>query len=189
VATSVGDLDAREVHVLHGDVERLARRVADLAHHERELVVLDDDGLHRHARGELDLLQHLLVGRVRHADEDAVAALAQRDHAVRRGDLRVDQVGRQVLDIDRIEVEERIAEGLRREERDVFRRDLLRLDELLDEREPALARLRLDGVGIRLHETALLDQCPAEGAKSGGLGRHRIRSTNQRDSPGFAFSS
>jgi hypothetical protein len=184
---AVGDLDAREIDVLGGLLERLARGVRELLHDHRELVVLDDHRLHGHAGGEFHLLQDLLVGRVRHRHEDAVAALAERDHAVVRDDLVVDQRERKVVDVDGIEVEQRITEGLRSEERHFLGGELFRRDELLDERDAGLGRLGVEGVGIGLDQAALLDQGAPQGAELIGLCGHKKISLNQHHNAPFEF--
>ena len=58
-----------------------------LVDRQRELVVLDDDRLDDEIRLEADFLERLQVGRVGRRDEEAVAALVQRQHAPRLGDL------------------------------------------------------------------------------------------------------
>ena len=68
----------------------------------RQLVVLDDHPLGRQLGGELDALDRFLVGRVGAADEQPVAALAQHHHLVLRGQLGVDDVARQALQVDRV---------------------------------------------------------------------------------------
>src|SRR5205085_12516046 len=93
--------------------------------------------------------------------------------AMVRDDLGVDDVERQMVDIHRVEIEQRIAEGLRGEERDVLRRKLARGDELLDEAHARLGRFGLDRVGVGLHEAALLDEGAPEGAEGGSRGGHQ----------------
>jgi hypothetical protein len=71
-----------------------------------------------------------------------------------------------------VQIEERVAEGVRREERDLLGGELLRGHQALDERNALLRRIHLDGVRIGLHEAALAHERAPEGAEVGGLGGH-----------------
>ena len=75
-----------------------------LAH---QLVVLDDHPLGRQLGGKLDALNGLLIGGVSGANEQAVTAFAQHHQLVLVGDLGVDQVARQLLQINRAQVQDR----------------------------------------------------------------------------------
>ena len=86
-----------------------------------ELVVLDDDRLDDEIRLEPDFLEPLQVRRVGRRDEEPVAPAVQRQYVPRLGDLEVDQVLRELVDVERGEVQQRDAEGARREHRKLVR--------------------------------------------------------------------
>ncbi len=154
----VGDLELevggdQRLHRLRGG----GLLVGDQAH---QLVVLDDDPLGRELRGELDALDGFLVGRVGAGDEQAAAALAEREDAVLGDQLLVDDALRQLLRIDGVQVEQR--HGQRRGQRVRQRQRLhrVRFDELGHERaalvvrqlRQVFGRLRFDAT--RTHQDA-----------------------------------
>ncbi len=63
--------------------------------------MLDHDDVERQLGLELDLVEGREVGRVRDGDRKPVAALAQRQHAQAADQLLVDDVARQLLEVDR----------------------------------------------------------------------------------------
>ncbi len=117
-----GHVEVLEVEVLVAPAQRGHLRVDlldRLLHRALELVVLDDDGLDRQAGLELDLVDRVQDGRVRDADVQALAALDQRQHAVLRQQLLVDEPDDVDVGRDRVEVQERHAEFLGRGDGDV----------------------------------------------------------------------
>ncbi len=76
-----------------------------------QLVVLDDHPFGRELRGELDALHRFLIGRVRAADEQAVAALSQHYDLVLGDHLGVDDIARQPLGFHRRQIEHRQRQG------------------------------------------------------------------------------
>ena len=142
-----------------------------------ELVVLDDDRLDDEVGLEPDFLERLQVGRVGGRDEEPVAALVQRQDVPRLGDLEVDQVLLDLVEVEGREVEQRDAEGARREHRELVRRDPLAGEHLLDERDPGLLRLRLQRLGLVLGHQPVLRQRAREAAdvaRRGGVGGHGL---------------
>ena len=63
--------------------------------------MLDNDDIQRELRLELDLVECREVGRIGYRDREAVAPLAQREHPLRGDELPVDDVARQLLQIER----------------------------------------------------------------------------------------
>jgi hypothetical protein len=132
----VGDV---EVEVGRRQVlEHLVGTVALGVELTHQLVVLDDHPLGCELRGELDALGGFLVGRVGGADEQAVAALAEHDQLVLGRDLVVDDVARQLLQIDRSEVEQRQRQRGRQRVREVVGLDGTGGDHRRDETALAL---------------------------------------------------
>jgi hypothetical protein len=85
--------------------------------------VVDDHRFDAELGLELDLLQRLAVGRVGDGDGQLVAAPAQGDHALAVHEPHVDHLVGQVGDIERGQVEHRIAEGFGTEDRQRARLD------------------------------------------------------------------
>ncbi len=106
-----------------------------------ELVVLDDDRLDDEIRLEPDLLEALQVRRIGRGDVEPVAALVQRQNVPRLGNLEVDQVLLDLVDVEPGEVEERDAERARREDRQLARRNPLAGEHVVDEADARLLRL------------------------------------------------
>ena len=86
-----------------------------------ELVLLDDDGFDAQRRLELDLVERLQVGRVADRDEQALAALQDRQDAVLQQQLLVDELDHVQIEVDGIEVEQRHAELVGGGDRDLAR--------------------------------------------------------------------
>ena len=97
------------------------RRLDELVDRLAELVVLDDDRLDDEVGLEADLLERLQVGRVGGGDEEPVAALVQRQNAPRLGDLEVDQLLVDLVEVEAGKVEQRHAERARGEHRELRR--------------------------------------------------------------------
>ena len=116
--------------MLATSLQRRAGGLDELGDRLPELVVLDHDRLDDEVGLEPDLLQRLQVGRVGGGDVEPVAALVQRQHAARLGDLEVDQVRWILVEVERREVHQRHAEGARREQRELGRRDPLAVEDL-----------------------------------------------------------
>ena len=145
-------------------LSELSARSRTRAEHRAQLVVLDHDRVDRHRGLELDLVEHLGVGRVRDRHREPVAALAQRQHAPLAHQLLVDEVERQRAGVERLEVEQRQAEGPGSELRDVERAHLAAGDELLDEARTVVAGLDGELLGDVLREAPVLDEGPREPA-------------------------
>ena len=119
--------------MLPGVLEQGAGGLDQLVDRRRQLVVLDDDGLDDEIRLEPDLFQPLQVRRIRRGDVQPVAALVQRQNVPRLGNLEVDQVLRVLIDVEARKIEQRDAEGARREHRELGRRDPLAGDDVVYE--------------------------------------------------------
>ncbi len=109
---TAGDLEALQLHAL---VVAKQRRVGfgaldGLVDHALELVVLDDHGVHAQAGLELDLVDGVQVGGVRHAEEQALAAPEHGQYAVLGQQLVGDQPGDVQVDGQGVQVEQRHAE-------------------------------------------------------------------------------
>ena len=174
----MGDVEVLEVEVVvaarhgrHLRVDLLDR----FLHGALELVVLDHHRLDGEAGLELDLVDGVQDGRVGDADVQALPALDERQHAVLRQQLVADQADRIEVGRDRVEVQDRHAEFLRRGNRDVARGGHVVRDEPAHEVGLALAGAR-DSVEHRClvdeaveHES--LRQAGQDGPdRSGGCG-------------------
>jgi len=62
--------------------------------------VFDDNNVERQLRLELDLVKRLEVGRVGDRYREPVAALAQRQNTGSRDELPIDDVARQLTEVD-----------------------------------------------------------------------------------------
>ena len=169
---SVGLLEV-DLEVLHaaGVLEQGTGGLDQLVDRSRQLVVLDNYRLDDEIRLEPDLFQALQVRRVRRGDVEPVAALVQRQNVPRLGNLEIDQVFRVLIDIEAGKIEQRYAEGARREHRELRRRDLLAGDDVVDKGNPCLLSLRLQGFGLELrHEPMLRERAREAGDVTGGGG-------------------
>ena len=107
------DLEVLEVEALAVVAEVRHRRVDGLdgaGDAGVELVLLDDDGFDAQRRLELDLVEGLEVGRVADGDEQALAALQDRQNPVLQQQLLVDELDDVQVEVDGVEVEQRDAE-------------------------------------------------------------------------------
>ena len=150
------DVEVLEVEVTVAAAEARHLRVDlldRLLHGALELVVLDHDRLDREAGLELDLVDRVQDGRVRDADVQALAALDERQDAVLREQLLVDEADRVEVGRDRVEVQERHAEFLGRGDGDVAGGGHVVRDEPAHEVGLALA-----GVRDRVQHGRFLDQ-------------------------------
>ena len=102
---------------------------------------------------ELDLVQRVQVGRVRNRDEQPLAALDQRQHAVLAQQLLADQPDDLQVGLDRVQVQERDAKLLGARDGDFARVGQVVLDQVADDRDPPLP-----GGGDRRQHVALADQ-------------------------------
>ena len=136
-ALSLGSSSTSSVVVADQVLQGLAQRLDDLLDRLAELVVLDDDGVDDEVGLEAHLVERLQVGRVGDRDEQAVAALVQRQDAARRGDLRVDELLVDLVEVEARQIEQRRAEGARREHGDLRRTHLLADEHLLDKADIA----------------------------------------------------
>ena len=152
------EIDLQVLHRAHV-LEQRSGRLDQLVDRLRELVVFDDDGLDDEIRLETDLFEALDVGRIGGGDVEAVAALVQGQNVPRLGNLQVDQVFRELIDVEARKVEQRHAERARGEDRKLGRRDLLAGDDVVYKRRPRLLRLRLQRLGLELgHEPVLRER-------------------------------
>ncbi len=148
--------------------QRLCGRGRRAVQHLRQLVVLDDDPLGLQLRGELELLHHLLVGRIRAADEEPAAAPRQHHHLVLRRQLGVDHVLGQALRIHRVEIQHRQGQGRGQRVRQFVRRDHAAADHRADEADLLLTRLAHQILGRLGRQLAGMDQ-HAGNAGQGGV--------------------
>ena len=168
------EIDLQVVHladVRQGDAGRFDETVDRL----RELVVLDDDRLDHEIRLEANFLECLEVRGIGSRDVEAVAPLVQRQDAPRLGNLEVDQVLADLVEVECPEIHQRNAEGARGERCELGGREPLALDQLLDERDIALLRLRLQPFGLVLGYQPMLRKGARESAqvaRGGGLCGH-----------------
>src|SRR5688572_2755541 len=133
----------------HGRIDLLERLVDELG----ELVLFDDDRLDGITGRELDLVQRVEVGRVRHSNEQPLAALDERQYAVLAQQLLADQPHDLQVGLDRIEVQQRYAKLLGGADGDLARLRQVVLDQVADDCDPALP-----GGGDRRQHVALADQ-------------------------------
>ncbi len=139
--------------------------------------MLDDDDVQRQLRLELDLVECREVGRIGYRDREPVAALAQREHALRGDQLLVDDVARQLLQIERREVEDRVTEGVGRESRHATCRqagDVGRVDQFIDELRVGLRCLAGKVLGTVRSQLALLNESTRETGKGPCSGRRAL---------------
>ena len=110
-------------------------------------------------------------------DVEPVAALVQRQNVPRLGNLEVDQVLLQLVDVESGEVEQRHAERPRREDRELIRRNPLAGEDVVDKADPGLLRLRLQRFGLVLGHQAVLRERARETADVAcrcGVGGHGL---------------
>ncbi len=160
-----------DLHVLEiGNVlERRAARLDDLRDGLAELVVLDDDGLGNEIGLEAHFLQRLQVGGIGNGAVELVAALVQRQDAPRLRDLEVDVFLVDLVGVEARQVEQRRAEGARREHGELLCRHALAEQHLLDKRNCRRLRLRLQRFCLVFgHEAALRERTCETADVSGG---------------------
>jgi hypothetical protein len=139
----------------------------------RELVVFADDPLDAH------WVTNLMRSAASWSDGSAVATirrppLGQRQQAVFQRQLDVDQVGRQALRVERIDVDQR-REGLGQGVRQVAGRHRAGLDQLGNEGPARRLGLAMDVLGHLLAELAGHDQHPADAGQGAGQGILEVR--------------
>ena len=124
------EVDALVVaEVRHRGVDLLHRLVEELL----QLVVLDDDRIDRQAGLELDLVDGVQVGRVGDPEEQPLAALEERQHAMLGEELVAHRLHGVEVDGEGVEIEQRHAVFGGRRDRDVARRRRARGDQLRHE--------------------------------------------------------
>jgi hypothetical protein len=101
----------------------LGRALGQVLEQLEQHIVLHDDGLHCRFGLEFDLVQGLGIGRIGQGHRHLVAALGQRDHPLGCHQPRVDGLGRQDIDIDDAQVEQRVGEGFSTEDSQIARID------------------------------------------------------------------
>ena len=166
-----------EVDVVGGQPpERFLGRLGILGDEWRQLGLLDDDRIDAEPGLEANLVECTQVGGVGDGDREAVAALIERDDLVRRDQLAVDGIDRNMRLVESRDVEQRIAEGVGDETRDVQRGHLLAGDDLFDQRLLFMAGVGLQLLRLSLLEAAGLHERACESAEGGCLGgcRHGI---------------
>ena len=115
VLVAAGDLEVLEVEVVVGQVRHHRFGLVDgLGDRRLQLVVLDHDELDAHRGLEADLVERVQVGRVGDRQEQPLAALHQRQHAVLLQQLVADRPHRVRIQRDRVQIEQRHAELVRR---------------------------------------------------------------------------
>ena len=125
--------------------------------HRIELAVFDDDGFDMQPGLELDLIHRRAVGRVGDPDEQPVAALIQRQRAPALQCFRLDELGRKMIGVERVQIDQREPERVRGELGDFAFIEFLRADQFLDERDAGLVGAHLYLFGVALGEQSLLD--------------------------------
>src|SRR5690606_32077274 len=160
---------ARDVELLEIEVvlvELRHRRVDGFdraLHAHLELVLLDDDRLDAQRRLELDLVDRVQVRRIADGDIEPLAALQDRQHAMLREQLVVDEADDVEIRLDRIEVEQRDAELVRGGDGDLPRVAELVRDEIGNEADAFAFADRLQGAeDVVLGHDAVLDETPGE---------------------------
>ena len=143
----VAEARHRGVDLLDGLVEQLL-----------QLVVLDDDGLDAQAALELDLIDGVQIGRIRDAEEQPLAALEQRQHAMLGQQLVGDRAHGLEVDRQRIEIEQRDAVFGGGRDRDVARLGGAADHQLRDEAGFALRGRLQRSMHARLIDHAILHQ-------------------------------
>src|SRR5690606_3401236 len=160
-------VDAVELEVLeplgiiHAFDDRAARGeyLFDRAY---ELVFLDQDRLDQVVGLEADFLQAAQAGRFGHADVQPLAALEQRQRAMPGDEFLLDQPGRTLGQVQRIDVEQRNAELGRRGMRDVAAVGERVLGQPGAERDLLVRGVRDRLARFDLAERALGDESPCE---------------------------
>jgi hypothetical protein len=91
-----------DLQVLHRAyvLQQRTGRLDQLVNRRCELVVFDDDRLDDEIRLETDLLQALDIGRVGGRHIETVAAFVQRQNVPRLGNLEVDELFRELIDVE-----------------------------------------------------------------------------------------
>ena len=152
----VGEFD---VLLVAGQVlQALLGALAEQRQQRQQGVVRHDHRLDRRLALELDLVQRLGVGRVRDGDRHLVAALGQRDHPLRLHQLVVDDLRRQQRDVERLQVEDRVAERFGAEHGQRARIDQAGRDQAVDELHLVGDRLLLQRIGLRRRQPSCLRQ-------------------------------
>ena len=131
--------------------------------------MLDDDDVERQLRLELDLVQRCEIGRIGDSDRQPVAALTKRHHSLGYNQLLVDDVTRQLLIIQRGQVQHRMTERFRREPGDGARAqpgDVRRADQFVDELRIGLGGLASEVLSAVRPQLALLDKRARPGLRS-----------------------
>ena len=156
---AVDDVEAVHLEIVasqvrHGRIDLLERLREQL----RQLVLLDDDGFDGEAGRELDLVQRMQVRRIRNRDEQLLAALHQRQHAVLAQQLVADDPDGLEVGLDRVQVQQRGAKLVGGGDRDFACVRQVVLDEVGDDADAALFRCG-DGLDHRaLVHQAVRDQ-------------------------------
>jgi hypothetical protein len=144
-----------EVFEAFGVVEPLddgRGRVECLLDRALDLLLVDQDRFDDVVRLELDLVERMEVRRIGNADEEAVAALEQRQRLVLRDEILADEAKRNLGEIERLDVEQRDAELGRRRQRDLMAADEAVLDEPGPDRDLLPGRVLGGFAGLALAE-------------------------------------
>ncbi len=158
------EVDLEVLHRGAGLLQQGAGGFDELVDRRGELVVLDDDGLDDQIGLEPDLLEALQIRGIGGGDEQAVAALMQRQNVPRLGNLEVDQVLLQQVGVEPGQIEQRDPERPRCEDRELVRRDPLAREHVIDEAHAGLLRLRLQRLGLVLRHQPVLGERARESA-------------------------
>ncbi len=154
---------ARVAHILDGDAGGIESLLDQLG----ELLLVDEDGFYGRVGLKLDFVQRAQVGRVRDADEQAIAAFEQRNDFVLADQLFVDEADRQLRRVERIGIEQGNAELFGRGDRDLRTVDETLLGEERQNRN-FLPGGRIESLArLRFRHDALRDQTTGHARQAG----------------------
>ena len=103
-------VDGTELEILQAfriveSVDDRGARIEGLLDRAIDLLLVDQDRLDDVVGLELDLVERAKVGRIRHADEQAIAALEQRQRLVLRDQVFAYEAQRNLREIERLDIE------------------------------------------------------------------------------------
>ncbi len=168
------DLEVLQVEVVLGHRRHRGVDLLDgLGDGQLELVVLDDDRLDAEARGELDLVDGMKVGRIGDREEQALSTPHERQHPMLVEQLVADELDRVQVEADRVQVQQRDAELVRCGNGDLASVGRAAVHQLGDDADPPLLR---GGHGFHhggLVDEAILDQALRQSADGRFAGAER----------------
>jgi hypothetical protein len=161
-----GDVEIDVATAGHG-LQRVGGAVGRADQHLGQLVLLDQHPVRLQLGGELDALHHLLVGGVGAAQDQAVAAPAQRHHLVLRRQLGVEQIARHALQVHRVEVHQRDRQHLRQRVRQLLGGQRAGRHRSGHEADLLLARLARQVLSVARRHATGIDQYARRAAQRG----------------------